>query len=180
MVLLDLHMVLCILFQLNNLLQGSLASNRVGDKVFYCGLNLKGQLTTTVSNSIWRFFIIKHRDSYSNTVGQWSSGIGASLMFRNGDTNPWSYVNSDDVQVLCAKTIKVDQKFAGETPIVREFRMNCRIMKNFQFRTGTSSEGEFYNYYAVMLPWSQVGSPTTGTTPVGNLMMSAEQIFKDA
>lgn len=166
--------------QLNNIPQGTSSTTRVGDSVFYCGVNVKAHLTTNVTNSLWRIYIIRHRDSFGpsvlNTIG---SGIGSSLMFRNGDTSPWSYINSDDVTVVCSKTLKVDSKFSGELPY-REFRMNCRIMKKFQFRTGSTSEGEYNNYYMVILPYVTTGSPVTGTTTAGYLQMSVEQVYKDA
>lgn len=169
-------------YQLNNILQGTGGASRIGDRVFYCGITAKIQLAqkSTVQNSLWRFYIIKHRDKYGSGVqGQWGSGIGANLMFRNSDVSPWGLVNSDDVNVVCSKVLKVDQRFSGEN-LVRNFKLNCRIMNNFQYRTG-DVDGEFFNYYLVAIPYSNTaGQQTTGTSIVADIGMSVEQVFKDA
>lgn len=168
--------------QLNNIPQGTTSSSRVGDAVFYCGFNVKFQVNQVVPNAIWRFYIIRHRESYGSPVqGTWGTGIGSSLMFRGNDVTPTSYLNSDDVTVVCAKTLKVDAKFTGEQP-VREFRMNCRVMKNFQFRTNSQFDGEYSNYYLVGIPYAVTigGTYVIGTTNIGSVNANIEQVYKDA
>lgn len=167
--------------RLNNLEQGVAGYQRLGDKVFYCGINLKFNVQAALANTLWRFYVVRHRDTFSGVNDTtFGSGITSSLMFRNGDTGPTAYVNSGQVNVVCAKTFKIDAKFTGEANITREFIMNCRMMQNFTYRTG-SQEGEFNNYYLVILPWSNVaGSQTTGTTVCGNLQVNLQQVFKDA
>lgn len=177
--------------KLNALDQGTSQQQRVGDKVFYCGINMKFLVMPAVANSTWRIYVVKARQSSSTTnhtsFDGSSPAIGGSLMFRNGDTNPYSLLNTDDVTVLCSKTLKVDQKFSGETNISRIFKMNCKIMKNFQYQTGTtinsvwtpSQDGEYFNYYLVVVPFSHVAGATTSTN-VGQLYVTVEQVFKDA
>lgn len=165
--------------QLNSIPQGTAGNQRIGDSVFYCGFNIKAHITASVSNSLWRIYVVKVRESYPSTVGTLTSGIGSSQMFRNGSVDPDSYINTDNVTILCSKTLKADQQFSGET-IVREMRMNCRMMKRFQFRTGQQSEGEYSNYYLVVLPFITTGSPAVGTTVAGGFNVSVEQVWKDA
>lgn len=170
--------------KLNNIPQGTAQGQRIGDRVFYCGISLKFYLLPSLGNTYWRFYIVRHRESNVSTDAIHFEGgnpvIGASLMFRNADTSPDALLNTDDVKIVCAKTLKVDQRFTGEANITRNFKLNCKIMSGFQYRTG-SQEGEYYNYYLVVLPMSNVvGSQTTGTTSVGTCAVTVEQVFKDA
>lgn len=170
--------------QLSNLSQGNTGTTRVGDKVFYCGFIVKGFITpsTSITNSLWRLYIIQHRDSYTGVANAWngSTAAGTSMLFRGGIVDPTAILNTDDVKVLCQRTINLSQKFSGEVQ-EKFFKMNCRIMKQYQFRTGASTDGEYYNYYLLALPYSTTpGFQVTGSTAVGNLTITAEQIFKDA
>lgn len=170
--------------KLNNIPQGTGGKERVGDSVFYCGFNLKFSVVPSLANTFWRIYVVRARQSSPTTTATAFDGaspaIGASLLFRNSDTNPDSYLNTDDVNVICSKQLKIDQKFTGETGIVRYFRLNCKIMKKYQFQTG-SQEGEYYNYYLIVVPNSNVsGQQTIGSSAVGAIGVQVEQVYKDA
>jgi len=165
--------------QLNNIPQGTNIGSRSGDAVYYCGINLKFQIYSPLPNSLWRLFVVQHRDSFPGVSGVWGTGIGASQLFRNSDISPWSMTNNDDVKILCKKTFKMDQQFSGET-INRIGFMNCKLMKKFQFRSGQQTEGEYYNYYLVILPYSEGAAPVINGTLVGSIGLTVEQVFKDA
>lgn len=167
--------------KLNNIPQGTDIGSRQGDRVYYCGFNIKMQYAanSAVPNQYVRIYVIRTRDT---TVGAsasaWGSTIGSSLMFRNNDTAPTAFVNSDQVTLLASKTCKLDAQYSGDVQ-VRECRINVKLMKPFQFRTGTQ-EGEHYNYYLIVLPYATSGTPVTGTTVVGSTVTNIQQIFKDA
>lgn len=168
--------------KLNNISQGTDIGSRVGDKVFYCGFNVRMQVAASASypNTLFRAYIIRVRDTTTGTSSTaWgTTAITPSLMFRNADTAGTSFVNTDQVTILASKRVKIDARFSGETP-VREFKMNARIMRDFQFRTGTQ-EGEHFNYYLVCLPISTIGVPPTGTVVISAVVTNVQQIFKDA
>lgn len=164
---------------LTSIPQGVTSSTRTGDKVFYCGLNIKAMITPVSGNTQYRFYVVKHRDSYSSLTNQaFGSGLGSSLMFRNNDVSPNGIINSDSVSVVSSWNCSLNQKFSGES-LFKQCSKNIKLMKQFQFRPGTQ-EGEYYNYYLVVLPWVPVGSPVTGTTTVGYMTTTVEQIYKDA
>jgi len=167
--------------KLNNIPQGTDIGARQGDRVFYCGMNIKLQYATAsaVPNQYLRLYVIRARDtSVGTSASAWGTTIGSSLMFRNNDTAPTAFVNTDQVTLLATKTCKLDAQYSGDIQ-VRECKINVKIMKPFQFRTGTQ-EGEHYNYYLVVLPYSTSGTPVTGTTVVGSTVTNIQQIFKDA
>lgn len=174
--------------RLNDIPQGTLSSQRVGDSVFYCGITMKFTLQPAQPNTYWRFYVVKHRDTNATTDATHFEGgspvVGSSLLFRNSDVSSDSYLNTDDVSVVCAKTLKIDPKYTGETNVVRNFRMNCKIMKNFQFRTSTAStptnEGQYYNYYLIVVPLSNTSGQQLPSSIVGTLNVSIEQVYKDA
>lgn len=179
--------------KLNDIAQGTANNERIGDSVFYCGFNLKFTVVPSVSNSHWRFYVIKHRESSPTTnalsFDSASPPIGASLLFRNSSVETDSYINTDNVSILCSKVLKIDPRYTGEVNVTRNFKLNCRIMKRFQFRSGKdvsgtwtpSQEGEFGNYYLVVVPFSNTsGAQVVGSSEVGNIAVSVEQIYKDA
>lgn len=165
--------------KINNIPQGTDIGQRTGDKVFYCGFNIKMQYSTVsaVPNQLLRLYVIRTRESGGSSSG-WGSTIGSSLMFRNNDTAPTAFVNTDQVTVLASKICKMDAQYSGDIQ-VRECKINVKLMKPFQFKTGTQ-DGEYFNYYLVVLPYSTTGSPVTGSTVVGNTVTNIQQIFKDA
>lgn len=168
--------------KLNEISQGTGIDKRTGDRVFYCGMNIKVQLTSLVPNQLVRMYVVRYRGDSSvltTAANTLTGGIGASTLYRNADTAPTSFVNSDNITVIAAKTCKMDAMYSGDVQ-VRECRLNARIMKQFQFRTGGSQEGEHYNYYLVVHPFATSGSVTTGTTSVVDAIVSHEQVYKDA
>lgn len=164
--------------------QGTTGASRVGENVFICGFNLKMEIRQSIPNSIWRMFIVKSRERFlsatdsQNNSTIYGSGFGSSDFFRGNDTTPTSLVNHDNMNIIAYRTVKVDAKYTGENPILREVKWNVRIMSKHQM--AANYYGAQYNYYLVVLPYSQNPTAVTGTDVVGGLTTTIEQVYKDA
>nr|QXN75458.1 MAG: capsid protein [Virus sp.] len=163
--------------------QGTSGQTRIADKVFYCGFNIKLQIiSSSPYSSLWRFYIIKHRDTQSlaDASSFSPSGVSPNLFFRNGDLYPTAMVNTDNINVLLTKTVKIGPRYNGEVAYTKEVFLNKKIMRHFSFRPGSAVDGEHYNYYFLMIPWNNDAAASVGTTTVGNVRATIEQVYKDA
>lgn len=160
--------------------QGTSSSSRVGDKVFLCSLNLKLSIVASVPYSIWRIIIVKTRNSYpALTVTSWGTGMGTSDLYRVGNGDPTSIYNSDKVNIVAHRTCRLNAKFSGDVS-TQQCKLSVPVMQSYQFKTDSVYEGEYYNYYAVLIPYVTTGTPVAGSTVAGVVSASTEVIFKDA
>jgi len=156
--------------------------SRKDDSIFLCGINLKYEVKSSNPDTLWRFFVIKAKNTFpvsavtSDTLS--ATGFTNQDMFRNGDTSPVGYLNSDKLTVLSSQTLRVKPSQANETLMVREARANIKIMKPFQYKSGDTYEGRDYNIYLVVVPYDNaIGA---GSTAVGTFTVSTEIVYKDA
>lgn len=170
---------------LNFIETGANADQKTGDRVFYCGFNIR-LLIHNVSTlnphppTWWRIMVVKLRDKYPTVTANafnGSTGVGASTLFRNSNVTPIGLINTDNCDVMCSRIVKFVPDYTGQV-MKNVIKMNCKLMKPFQFRTGSFSEGEYYNHYLVVIPHLDGG--TAGATFVGDVDTVVEQVFKDA
>lgn len=168
---------------LNFIETGANADQKTGDRVFYCGYNIRLLIHAQDTNSVptfWRILVVKLRDKYTTVTANafnGATGVGASTLFRNSNVTPIGLINTDNCDVLCSRVVKFTPDYTGQK-MKNVIKMNCKLMKPFQFRTGSFSEGEYYNHYLIVVPYLDGG--TAGSTFVGDVDTVVEQVFKDA
>lgn len=167
--------------RLNNITQGTANNQRIGDRVFYCGFNIKLTVVTEEPSILLRYYVIKHRDTFMGVdATTFGSGVQNYMMFRNSDMSPNSWVNTDNVNVIASGRCELNARYVGQN-MVKHCRLNVKLMKPFQFRTGSVTEGEYFNYYLVVLPWNNRSVPLPNEQSfVANVAAQVEQIYKDA
>lgn len=173
--------------KLNWLANGTGGDQKTGDRVFYCGLNIKYEIRQSVAGggkvlpTMYRILVIRSRVQYPTVTGDALLGavVPTTDIYRGTGGMSLAYINSDKVTVLCSKVVQIKARADATETVYHQGRLNCKIMKQFQFRTA-QQDGEYFNYYLVVHPHMHNLAVVSGSTVYSNIDVLTEQIFKDA
>lgn len=160
---------------------GTSGAQRIGERVFYCAFNIKLHINPETVNTLWRVLLVKDRTVFTSTdTFSFSTyGLQTTDLFRvTTDSSPTSIYNTDRVHIIASKVCRIRPKFANDAG-TGSCAIHAKIMKPYQFKTG-SQDGDYHNYYLVIIPWNETGTNYEGTTNSGYVYATIEQVFKDA
>lgn len=165
---------------LGNIAQGSGVFNRVGDKIYVKGIDLRLHFYGKNQNDTrFRFLIIKHDDEYLGGSDSWGSGFGSTDIFYNYQDALLAQSDPRKVQILHDEIITLPRQSAYDgnlqmTSVLKDMYVN--VSQQQQYVTGTNFT-KSKNLYFVCIPHREEG--ISGTTAVGSLEMSMTLTFKD-
>lgn len=167
---------------------GASGSERVGSRVFLCGLNMKFEMRATLPSTTWRMYVIKSPVQFINASVNASTnnyydafaetGFSKDDLYRNGDSSAVGFLNHDKIDVIASRTFKINARYQEQSPIVREFFWNVKLMRNYEFASQHLAVKD--NYYLVWIAQDNSGVVISEPPVVGTMVGSIEQVYKDA
>lgn len=165
------------------LIQGTSNIARIGDAAFLCALKVKGEYLTNVTAGAYTVrFIVGWTGEEVTTVGVSSSlvsGLGISEVFLPGTASLFTcngLINPKTFTCLSDMTMDLNSQIAA-TSDTGSIEFNVPINQSFYYQSAGSLQGKTRNLAIVVV--GCVAGGTTGVTAAGNMVWSADLIFKD-
>lgn len=166
---------------LGNITAGTAVSNRLGDRIFVKGINVRLHLFSPYADQDvkYRFIVCKHDDEYLSASDAWGSGLGSSQLFYNYNDGVIAQTDPRRVHIIHDEILQLPRMSVSATPaqnvsLLKDMYIN--VSHDQQYVTGTNFNKK-QNLYLAIIPY-RVGG-TTGTTICGQVDMSAVVTFKD-
>lgn len=163
--------------------QGQAINGRQGDEVYLTSLHLKGIIgTDVVSNGYqYRVMIVMSGEEYTATNFSATQLTYSELFLNTTGAGSLLYgtvapINPKAITVLYDETFNLD----SQVPVTRNvtgFERTIPLYRKFLYQGSGSVFGKTKNLYAVFIPCALNGAD--GTTPTGQIVMSARLGFKN-
>jgi len=163
--------------------QGTAIQSRQGDEVYLTSLHLKGIIgSDVVSNGYqYRVMILMSGEEYTGTNFSATQLTYSEIFLNTTGAGSLLYatvapVNPKAVTVLYDETFDLD----SQVPVTRNvtsFERNIPLYRKYSYQGSGSVMGKKQNIYAVFIPCALNGAD--GTTPTGQIVMSARLGFKN-
>lgn len=164
------------------IIQGTSNVTRIGDSAYFCAIKLKYnfQSNATAGAYSWRI-IVGWTGEELTTAGiesGFQSGLGSSELFLPTTGSVWGVngiINAKAFTVLHDATYDINSQVAAANDLVSDV-VTIPLNTNFVYQSAASRQGKTKNLCIVVL--GSVAGGVTGTTAVGNAVVSWDLIFK--
>lgn len=158
--------------------QGTGVNQRIGDSIYLEALKIRGNyiVPQDAGGYVARILVGYSGEEYSATG--FASGLGTGEVFHAPTANAWSpngLINSKAFTVLYDQTIDINTLTTTNEEL-SSFVATVPLKKDHDYQAAASIYGKKTNLYIVVVGAAVGGS--SGTTNVGNIIMSLDLIFK--
>lgn len=163
--------------------QGDSNIGRTGDSIYICALKVQGLYQSSAAANFYSLrFLVGWTGEEVTTVGASSSfvsGLGITEVFlpgtgttvtTNGIVNPKAFTVLHDITI--DSNSQIVTTVDGES-----FSFTLPINQSYYYQSSASVQGKFKNLAIVAVGFAAGG--TTGTTAAGNVIISADMIYKE-
>lgn len=163
-----------------NLIQGTAASQRIGDSAQLISLKLNGVLSTNsalTSACQYRILVGYSGEEYG-LANSFGSGLTSGELFHGSTGIAWKntgIINPKAFTVLDDWIITLNNSIANVSE-VSEVAFSVPLNTTFPYQAAASQFGKTRNLYVVVI--GCVLNGLAGTTPAGSLSLSTDLIFK--
>lgn len=160
--------------------QGNGNTQRDGDSIHLEALKLKGFYVTNATSGAYQMrMLIGYSGEEYDVATDFGNGLSSGQIFLPDTTTTWSIngiVNPKAFTLLYDQTVDVNSQLAS-TQDINNIAVTVPLKTKFDYQSTGSAYGKLRNLYVVII--CAVAGGTTGTTDVGQVIMSSDLIFKN-
>lgn len=159
--------------------QGTNLFSRQGDAIYMISCNLKGSIYTPVTAGAYKYRVMVHMSGEEFNPATLGTGPSASELFllNTGTTfNIHGQVNRKAITILYDQVVDINSTITGVADVA-SIDIKIPLLRKFEYQADNSNYGKKQNLYVTVT--SVVGGGTAGTTSTGQILMSADLLFKN-
>lgn len=165
----------------SNIPQGTSENARHGDQIQLEAIKYRIQLdknpsTNANTRKVYRVMFVKLDSLSGSGVDTWTATVGSTDLFHTTAVPVHGLVNSKNVTVLLDRMVVMQPQLGTATHDTRFLSGIIPLKCKHVYKSGTN-DGKWCNYYFVVIGFEPGG--TTGVTNIGNVLLSADLIFKN-